>query len=338
MGQPSRVIIATLLGASLCAQQPSIHASRVIAHDTHSNAGGGIFAPENALGPPQGGGFFIGSIDVHSLGTGGFLTLGFETEIIDGPGADFLIAENPFFASQFTSFAEACYVEVSSDGVNFARFASAYHGPPFDPGPFGVLGLGDLGMLAGSIPVRAGMPGIDLQDPVEAGGDAFDLADLRQDPLVIAGLVDLQAISEVRLVDVRGGIDRDSRGRIIHDPSAGSADIDAVTLIHHADNRSSDGPRVELRIPTDGAFELALEDADGLLDLDLGSLRAALFGQPFDPLLLLSASAITEITPTRVAFKFLFTLPPGINYQLAFSIKDKNGQRSGMSRVREGQE
>ncbi len=326
--------ISALSASSLSAQSPSIHATEVIDFDSNNMAGGGIFDPAKSLGPPTGAGLFAGSVDVHSLGAGGFLTLGFELQLIDGPGADFIVSENPFLTGPFESFAETFFVEVSSDGVNFARIPADYYGPSTSPGGFGVSGIGVFGNLGGSIPVRAGNPGVDLQDPVDAGGDAFDLADLAADPLVIAGLLDLQAVSQVRLVDVLGAVDQDSKGRIIQDPSSGSADIDAVTLIHHEGNDSDNAPLVELRIPSDGAFEVFFEDPDGLLDLDLASLKAALFGQRIDPLALLRATYISEISPTRVGFKFLFGLPPGLHYQLAFSIRDKQGQRSGASRVR----
>ncbi|MHC5063629.1 MAG: hypothetical protein ACYTG5_06610 [Planctomycetota bacterium] len=340
--RPAGLILAaavSALGATDSrTQSPSIHASEVIDFDSNNNAGGGIFDPAKTLGPPSGGGLFAGSLDVHSLGAGGFLTLGFDVSVIDGPGADFIVAENPFLTGPFESFAETFFVEVSSDGINFARFPSAYHGPATSPGGFGVSGIGSFDNLGGSLPVRAGNPGVDMQDVVEAGGDAFDLADLSADPLVSAGLLDLQDVNQVRLVDVQGGVDQDSRGRIIQDPSSGSADIDALTVLHHSGNESGDGPLVELRIPSDGAFELIIEDPNGLLDLDLASLRAALFGQPIDPLALIAASYISEISPTRVGFKFLYSLPAGVRYQLAFSIKDRQGQRSGASRVRPGPE
>ena len=76
--------------SSLRAQAPSPFATRVVAFDDRGQAGGGIFNPANALGQPG------GSTDVHSLGIGGSLTLGFDVVIVDGPGADLLIAENPF--------------------------------------------------------------------------------------------------------------------------------------------------------------------------------------------------------------------------------------------------
>ena len=125
--------LALLLLLPLPAVAQAPYATQVIAFNTNGNAGGGIFNPPNALGAPQ------GPLHVHSLGIGGDLTLGFSVPIVDGPGADFLVGENPFRSSPFGTqvFAEMMFVEVSSDGVHFATFPSRYFGAPQQPGPFG---------------------------------------------------------------------------------------------------------------------------------------------------------------------------------------------------------
>jgi hypothetical protein len=194
-----------LLAANAVAQ--SVHATRVEHVDTQGGAGGGTFLPANALGPPQ------GPLHVHSLGIGGSLTLGFDVVIVDGPGADFLVAENPFHVAFETSFAEVAFVEVSSNGIDFARFPSRYFGPQVDPGAFGTVTVGSYENLTGQSPaVGIGVAGADPQDVVEAGGDAFDLRDLQGHPLVQLGLVDLTNITRIRIVDARTGVDRDSTG------------------------------------------------------------------------------------------------------------------------------
>ena len=115
--------------ASVSAQTKSPFATKVVASFTNNNAGGGIFKVQNALGAPRGGGLWAGSTHVHSLGAGGFLTLGFDVTITDGPGADLVVFENPFLTGAGSAvFAEAIYVEVSSDGKQFARFRSDYYG------------------------------------------------------------------------------------------------------------------------------------------------------------------------------------------------------------------
>ena len=49
-------------------------------------------------GPPVGGGTDHGSTDVVSLGSGGSIVVSFAPNaIVDGPGADFIVFENPFW-------------------------------------------------------------------------------------------------------------------------------------------------------------------------------------------------------------------------------------------------
>jgi hypothetical protein len=79
---------------------------------------------------------------------------------------------------------------------------------------------------------------IDPFDPGTAGGDEFDLSALATNPLVLSGVVDLQSVRYVRLIDVFGdGSLLDSAGRPIYDATGsgnGGADIDAISVIHGA--------------------------------------------------------------------------------------------------------
>jgi len=307
----------------------SIFATHVVGANTQGGAGGGTFAPANSLGAPG------GALDVHSLGLGGSLTLGFAVTIADGNGADLLVAENPFHVTFNRTFAEVAFVEVSSNGVDFARFPSAFFGPQVEPGAFGTVPVGSYENLTGQTPAAlASNPTVDPQDLVEAGGDAFDLSDLQSHPLVLQGLVDLQAITQLRIVDARSGVDLDSRGVTIRDAGAGSADIDAVTVIHHTGNLVTDGPLVDLQVQPDGTFTLRIEDPDGWQDLDGGSLRMALFGQRIDPALLLSGMQVIAADPHGFTLLQPFGLPPGLLARLSVSVKDLGGHRSGASRSR----
>jgi len=90
--------------------------------------------PGIVLGPPGNATPTTGSLTVMSVGHGGTITLEFtDNEIVDGPGPDLIVFENPFFctaapvsdADPYSVFAEPGIVEVSEDGVNFTRF-------PFD--------------------------------------------------------------------------------------------------------------------------------------------------------------------------------------------------------------
>ncbi len=329
--------VALALSASLSvpAQQP--FATQVLGFDTRGGAGGGLFQPANALGAPQGGGLHGGAVHVHSLGMQGTLTLGLGVVLRDGPGADFLVAENAFQAGAFGQvFAEVCFVEVSSNGVDFARLPARYAGPGVAPGPFGTIDVGSYENLAGAVPVLAGSghPGADPFDVVMAGGDAFDLADLAVDPLVRNGRVDLQAITQVRLVDALGGVDRDASGAVIHDAGTGSADIDAVTVLHHGGNAAPSGPMVALRIDPDGRFTLDLDDPDGWQDLDPLTLHASLQGLPVDAGALLSVCQVLRADRTGFTLRYPVPLPVNLRYRLACSVRDRAGHRSGAARIR----
>lgn len=331
-----RALAALLLAAGVQAQ--SVHATSVVGSDTRNNAGGGVFQPLNALGAPLGGGTFMGSLAVHSLGIGGTLTLGFAQPLRNGPGVDFLVAENPFESTTFgATFAEFCFVEVSSNGTDFARMPARWFGPDVEPGTFAVIPVGSAENLAGQVPVLAGSAqaaGADPQDVCEAGGDAFDLQDLAGHPEVTAGRVNLGAITQLRLVDARSGIDRDAAGRLVRDTGSGSADIDAVTVIHHAGNAAAAGPVVALAIAADGTFVLSLDDPDGWTDLAPSSLRASLQGRVVDAAALLSSCVLTRADASGFTLSFPYPLPPELRYRLAVSVKDLAGNRSGAARSR----
>jgi hypothetical protein len=323
-------ILAGVLAFSPSISAQSIFATQVLGSNTNGNAGGGVFNPSNALGAP------LGSTHVHSLGIAGDLTLGFAVPITNGPGADLIVSENPFSlaGSWWQSFAEVMFVEVTSDGVHFVRFPSRYFGPATQPGPFGLVPIGSYSGLAGQHPVLATSPTADPQDVVEAGGDAFDLADLAAEPPVLLGLVNLQAITQVRLVDVVSGVSLDSIGAPIFDPGSGSADVDAVTAIHQQGLLAAGTPRIDLTVAIDGTMTLRIEDPDGWQDLDPASLRGALFGIPVDAGGLLGAFQVQAADPLGFTLVQPTPLPPGLLFTIALSVKDFAGHRSGQSRTR----
>ena len=319
-----------VLAVSSSAAAQSVFATQVFAANTNGNAGGGIFNPANALGSPA------GATGVHSLGLGGDLTLGFAVPITDGPGADFLVGENPFrlAGSWWQTFAEVMFVEVSSDGLQFARFPARYFGPPVQPGPFGTVAVGSYANLAGQHPVLATTAAVDAQDVVDAGGDAFDLRDLAGHPLVLGGALDLAAITHVRLVDVQSGTSLDGAGVPIFDAGSGSADVDSVTVIHQQGLLANGTPRVDLTIQVDGTMTLRLEDPDGWQDLAPASLRAALFGIPVDAASLLGGFQVQSIDALGFTLVQPVPLPPELVFTLSVSLKDLAGHRSGQSRAR----
>ncbi len=155
--------------------------------------------PGIVLGPPQGGGADSGSLDVATLGNGGSIILGFAPSVIvDRPGPDFIVFENPFDigGDPTKPFAEVATVGVSDDGITFKDFPCTATIYPY-------------GMCAGWHPVFAnpGTNDIDPTDPAVAGGDDFDLADL--------------GVTEARFVRITDRVDLPS-----------TFDLDAVSIVH----------------------------------------------------------------------------------------------------------
>lgn len=335
MNAISSFVATALLGFSavsspLVAQ--NFFATQVLGSNTNGGAGGGLFQPANALGAPQ------GSSAVHSLGIAGDLTLGFAVPITNGPGADFLVGENPFRISSvwWQTFAEVMFVEVSSDGVNFVRFPNYYYGPPTQPGAFGTVPVGVYSGLAGQTPVLSTDPLVDARDVVAAGGDAFDLQDLSTDPLVVNGTVDIAAITAVRLVDVVSGTSLDSAGVAIFDPGSGSADVDHVTVIHQQGQVAAGCPNIELSVQGDGSMLLRIEDPDGFTDLDPASFQAAFYGIPVDAGSMLNGFFVQSFDASGFTLVQPFPLPSEMLFTLSFSVKDLQGNRSGQTRTRPG--
>lgn len=137
--------------------------------EVHYGYGSGFgqdFFPENILGPPDSLATpSVPSADpgqILTLGTGGWIILSFqEFGIIDLPGPDFTVFENPFyFGPDSASFAETAIVSVSEDGANWTEF-------PYNPDTYE--------SLAGVTPVDGSA---DPLDPSASGGDTFDLEDI----------------------------------------------------------------------------------------------------------------------------------------------------------------
>lgn len=322
--------------ASLALLTPAIAQSRfatsVVSFSPGPNGNVNYADPTRALGGPRGGGFNSGSLDMVVLGVGGSLTLGFDVTISDGPGADLTVSENGF-ATAGGVFAEVAFVEVSTDGLNFARFPTRYAGPAGPLPPFGSSPMGTFGGLCGGLPVLANVLGnsLDPLDPVVSGGDSFDLAELAGDPLVQAGLVDLAQVHYVRIVDLVEGQNVDSFGASIwdHGGATGSADIDAVSVIHCVGDTSASGPIVDLSIDPQGYLVLELGDAHGFTDLDLSTLAVSMNLQPSSFAQLRPLLKLAQRTPTGVVLRSrLPIVGSGLQLALAVSVRDRAGHKS----------
>jgi hypothetical protein len=167
--------------------------------------------PNKALGPATGA-----IADVVSLGDlgqdqidggqqPGHITLMFDEPIRQGRRYDFVVFENGFTANVNLDddtvagqmFAELAYVEVSSNGVDFVRFPSVSLTARRVDYLNGTVEASKIYNLAGKHPNAYGT----------CTGTPFDLSDLADHPDVILGLVDINDITYVRIVDIPGSGD-----------------------------------------------------------------------------------------------------------------------------------
>ncbi len=181
------------------------YASRVVSFTPGDGATfGADRMPGVVLGPPVGGGDFRGGTDVVSLGAGGEVVIGFDVDIVDGPGDDFTVFENPFAVPGTSDqyWEELGEVSVSLDGVTWTTFAC-------DP-----AGARPHTGCAGWSVVYASRDasGTCATDPRVSGGDPFDLARV--------------GVTRARFVRVR-----DLRTQGLAPPSTGF-DLDAIAVLH----------------------------------------------------------------------------------------------------------
>jgi len=160
---------------------------------------GETYLPGVVLGPPEGAGGGSGSTDVLSLGLEGEIVLELvDRVLVDGPGADLLVFENPF-----STWIETGRVAVSDDLVTWYEF-------PCDPED----AAGGYPGCAGVQPVYSNsVNGIDATDPELAGGDAFDLAEI--------------GVPSARYVRIRDCGTSPSYGS-----PAGGFDLDAIAVVN----------------------------------------------------------------------------------------------------------
>ena len=183
------------------------------------------YSPAPGVSPtfqnPETGYGSLGDLSQAQIDAGvqpGTITVGFELGITDGPGADFAVFENGFaYGSPNGLFMELAFVEVSTNGNDFARFdsISTNTAPVAGSGGFSGWDTSNVYNLAGKHQSGWGTP--------------FDLNELAGHTLVNQGLLDLSDIQHVRLVDIPGiGHYTDSLGNVILDahPTTGSGGYD----------------------------------------------------------------------------------------------------------------
>ncbi|MCD4825932.1 MAG: PEP-CTERM sorting domain-containing protein [Phycisphaerae bacterium] len=177
--------------------------------------------PERALGQVTGD-----TMDVVSLGDlyqdqidasipPGEITLTFARPIANRDGKDFAVFENGFIeATSGKVWAELGYVEVSTNGVDFARFPSVSLTPGL-VGPYGTVDPTGIYNLAGKHVNNNSSGGPEFEGSF---GTPFDLDDLLDHVMVIGGQVDLGNINYVKIVDVPGSGDYDDEAMELVDP------------------------------------------------------------------------------------------------------------------------
>lgn len=179
----------------------------------------------------------LGDLTPEELAAGvppGQITLTFDSPICDKEGPDFAVFENGFIDfDTFNLFAELGYVEVSSDGVNFARFPSASFSTNLY-GPYPGYENIDTRYVQN-------LCGIHVNNDGESWGTPFDLGDLAAHPLVLDGTVSLSNITHVRIIDIPGDgsfFDDCSPANPIRDAwptwGSGGVDLEAVGVINSA--------------------------------------------------------------------------------------------------------
>lgn len=119
-------------------------------------------------------------------------------------GYDFVVFENGFASLHTTPggsidgqmFAELGFVEVSSNGTDFVGFPTVSLTPGL-VGLYGTIEVSDIYNLVGKHPNAYGL----------CTGTPFDLSEIANDPNVVSGVVDINSITRVRIVDIPGSGD-----------------------------------------------------------------------------------------------------------------------------------
>src|SRR5437016_9312750 len=177
------LVLLRLLAAPAAAER---FADRVVGY-TIGTGGGAREAdlPRVVLGGPRGAGAFQGSMDTFSLGLGGSIVLEFtDNVVVNGPGPDFTVFENPFLVRGTTTgvpLAEPGTVSVSADGEHWVTFPCALDAPPYYPGCAGVypvFATADdpaAALVPSTTPIAdlVGVPFADFTPPPGSGGDSF---------------------------------------------------------------------------------------------------------------------------------------------------------------------
>ncbi len=194
---------------------PSRFVTEVLSFHQGTCAGfGAASLPGIVVGPPVGAGSEQGSLDVVSLGGGGSIVVGFAPNaIVDGPGVDFVVFENPFFYADGSRYAEPGEVAVSDDGVTWTAFPCTDTTQAEPDGGWSATRCGGINPV-----YSAPGNGISPFDLARAGGDQYDLAEI--------------GVPHARYVRVRNIVASEPCPDSGPRPDKNGFDLDAVAIIN----------------------------------------------------------------------------------------------------------
>jgi len=213
--------------------------------DAPNHTGVGFRDSRLAVNGVRGAGSTSGSGDVFSLantGASASITLEWKNKrVLNGPGIDFIVFENPFNydGENNSRFMEAVIVEVSQDNINFCGFSPDYTSPnesTYSKNPQ------HWQRFAGITPVLYNVDtnpfhGEDLYNPQKVGGDAFDIDNLSSSndygigcSTALRDKIKSEGFIYIRLTSATARVNPDTGQNYLQDTGAfgGGADIDGV--------------------------------------------------------------------------------------------------------------
>jgi hypothetical protein len=169
--------------------------------------------PEVVYGPPWGSP--EGSLDVVSLGGGGSIVVGFGANgIVDGPGIDFVVFENPFDYGSGDRYVEPGEVAVSEDGVHWTAFPCTDTTQQEPDGGWGATRCGGMNVVV-SNPYTNSISPFDVE---HAGGDQYDLAEI--------------GVTSAKYVRIRNIVASEDCPDAGEKPTKNGFDLDAIAIIN----------------------------------------------------------------------------------------------------------
>jgi hypothetical protein len=181
--------------------------------------------PTRATNGVRGGGAAQQSLDVYSIRPGAWLVLGWSgRRLVDGPGPDLAVFENPFEYGDGLTFVDAAVVELSADGERWVAPQHDYRAA--DERVYSAQ-RSDWSGFAGVTPVSLNEDE-QARDPFDpaAGGDLFDLATLPDSPE--ADTIRAEGARFVRISPASDHLNPDTGEPFPRDPVSDGPDIDGV--------------------------------------------------------------------------------------------------------------